>query len=92
MNVIVIKNVAAISASFVSFRIKQTLFNTRKTSKSKFEIFHFNEEFCKDLKQMILMIKAKHAFFLDITINFSLRLNDRHENVQQKYAWKRPNI
>ena len=41
---------------------------------------------------MILMIKAKQAFFLDITINFSLRLNDRHENVQQKYAWKRPNI
>ena len=49
LNVIVIKNVAAISASFVSFRIKQTLFNTRKTSKSKFEIFHFYEEFWKDL-------------------------------------------
>ena len=68
------KDVASISAKLVSILIKQTLFKSHTTSKSKCERFQFVEFKCSITNQMMMMIKVKHACWIDIIIAYSLQL------------------
>ena len=82
LRIIVMKDVASISAKLVSILIKQTLFKSHTTSKSKCERFQFVEFKCSITNQM--MIKVKHACWIDIIIAYSLQLYNRNENLQKR--------
>ena len=81
------KDVASISAKLVSILIKQTLFKSHTTSKSKCERFQFVEFKCSITNQMMMMmmmIKVKHACWIDIIIAYSLQLYNTNENLQKR--------
>ena len=84
LRIIVMKDVASISAKLVSILIKQTLFKSHTTSKSKCERFQFVKFKCSITNQMMMMIKVKHACWIDIIIAYSLQLYNRNENLQKR--------
>ena len=92
LRIIVMKDVASISAKLVSILIKQTLFKSHTTSKSKCERFQFVEFKCSITNQMMMMIKVKHACWIDIIIAYSLQLYNRNENLQKRCIWTEANI
>ena len=81
LRIIVVKDGASISAKFVCFFIKQTLFKSHTTSKSECERFQFVQ-----FKFMIMKgtqtSDDDDKSWIDITIAYSLKSYDRDQNVQ----------
>ena len=81
LRIIVVKDGASISAKFVCFFIKKTLFKSHTTSKSECERFQFVQ-----FKFMIMKgtqtSDDDDKSWIDITIAYSLKSYDRDQNVQ----------